>query len=152
LSSIEVENGQIVSRGDTLGTVGQSGVALAPHLHLEIRIDDPTDYMMVRNPELWYEPLPGTGVLAGRVLDQQGRFIPGNLVEIKCPDSGIRWVETYWNQRTLPDEVISENFVFGDIPEMECMVQTQIQNISLNQVARISAQHITFVVLREPDN
>lgn len=150
LDSVEVENGQTVSTGETIGTVGESGAALAPHLHLEIRIDDPVNYTMVRNPELWYAPLPGTGVLAGQVLDRQGRFVPGQLVEIKCPDGGRRWVETYWNQRTLPDEVISENFVFGDIPEMECEVQASLQGILLNQPVQISTQHVTFVVLQQP--
>ncbi len=151
LNSIDVEKGQIVSAGDPLGSVGQSGAALAPHLHLEIRIDDPANYIMVRNPELWYTPLPGTGVLAGRVLDRQGRFVPGQLVEIDCPDGGRRWVETYWNQRTLPDEVISENFVFSDIPEMECTVRAELQGILISHTVRISAQRIAFVVLEQPD-
>ena len=107
---------------------------------------------MVRNPELWYKPLPGTGVLAGQVLDQYGRFVPGQLVEIACPDGGRRWVETYWNQRTLPDDIISENFVFSDIPEMECTVQAEMQGILLSQPVQIIAQHIAFVVLQHPDN
>ena len=152
LSSIEVESGQHVASGDVLGTVGESGAAFAPHLHLEIRIDDPANYSMVRNPELWYSPLPGTGVLAGRVLDQQGRFVPGQLVEINCPDGGVRWVETYWNQRTPPDDFISENFAFSDIPEMECTVQAEMQGILLSQPVQIIAQHIAFVVLQHPDN
>ena len=152
LSSIEVETGQTVATGETIGAVGQSGAALAPHLHFEIRIDDPTNYIMVRNPELWYAPRPRTGVLAGRVLDRQGRFVPGQLVEINCPDGGRRWVETYWNQRTPPDEAISENFVFGDIPEMECVVQAELQGILLSQPVQISAQHVRFVVLQQTDN
>ncbi len=152
LSAIEVESGQAVAAGEPLGAVGQSGAALAPHLHLEIRIDDPANYMMVRNPELWYSPLPGAGVLAGRVLDRQGRFVPGQLVEIICPDGGRRWVETYWNQRTLPDEVMSENFVFGDIPEMECTAQAEMPGVTLRQPAQIRAGHIAFVLLQLPAN
>ncbi len=152
LSSIEVETGQTVATGETIGAVGESGAASAPHLHFEIRIDDPTNYIMVRNPELWYAPRPRTGVLAGRVLDRQGRFVPGQLVEINCPDGGRRWVETYWNQRTPPDEAISENFVFGDIPEMECVVQAELQGILLSQPVQISAQHVRFVVLQQTDN
>ena len=149
LSSTEVVSGQTITAGETLGHIGQSGAALAPHLHLEIRIDDPSNYMMVRNPELWYAPLPGTGVLAGRVLDQQGRYVPGQLVEIYCPDGGRRWVETYWNQRTLPDEMISENFVFSDIPEMECEVRTELQGILLSQPVQINAHQLSFVVLQQ---
>jgi len=73
-------------------------------------------------------------------------------VEIICPDGGRRWVETYWNQRTLPDEVMSENFVFGDIPEMECTAQAEMDGVMLRQPAQISAQHIAFVVLQLPAN
>ena len=152
LSTIDVDIGQTVDSGEKIGAVGESGAATAPHLHLEIRIDDPANYAMVRNPELWYSPLPGTGVLAGRVLDRQDRFVPGQLVEINCPDGGRRWVETYWNQRTPPDDFISENFAFGDIPEMECTVQAELQDILLSQTVQIRAQHIAFVVLQRPDN
>ena len=69
LSETDVEIGQKVTQGDIVGKVGESGAALAPHLHLEIRIDDARNYMSTRNPELWYSPLPGTGVVAGRILD-----------------------------------------------------------------------------------
>ena len=69
-----------------------------------------------------------------------------------CPDGGVRWVETYWNQRTPPDDFISENFTFGDIPEMECTVQAEMQGILLSQPVQIIAQHIAFVVLQHPDN
>lgn len=149
LSSIDVDIGQTVDSGEKIGAIGESGAAMAPHLHLEIRIDEPENYLMVRNPELWYAPFPSTGVLAGRILDHHGRFIPGQLVVIRCPDGGRRSVETYWNQRTHPDDIISENFVFSDIPEMVCQVETEIQGVLHSQSVQIIAQEIAFVILRQ---
>ncbi|HHY91920.1 MAG TPA: M23 family metallopeptidase [Firmicutes bacterium] len=49
LDKVNVEAGQKVERGQTIGTVGQTGVAAAPHLHLELRLDkeavDPAPYL-----------------------------------------------------------------------------------------------------------
>jgi len=40
LSSFAVTAGQNISRGDTIGYVGQSGRSTGPHLHYEVRIND----------------------------------------------------------------------------------------------------------------
>ena len=148
LSETDVEIGQKVTQGDIVGKVGESGAALAPHLHLEIRIDDARNYMSTRNPELWYSPLPGTGVVAGRILDKNGLFIPGHMVKITCTDQGVRWVQTYWNQWTPPDDNFSENFVFSDIPEMQCTVESEYAGDIISQSIDIKPQDIVFVVLQ----
>ena len=148
LSETDVAIGQKVVQGDMIGKVGESGAALAPHLHLEIRIDDARNYMSTRNPELWYSPLPGTGVVAGRILDNNGLFIPGHMVKITCVDHGVRWVKTYWNQWTPPDDKFSENFVFSDIPEMQCTVESEYAGDTLSQSIYIKPQDIVFVVLQ----
>lgn len=38
LSKLNVKEGQIVKRGDTIGLSGDTGYALSPHLHLSVRI------------------------------------------------------------------------------------------------------------------
>lgn len=39
LDSLDVETGEYVTRKDTLGTVGMTGLATGPHLHWEVRIN-----------------------------------------------------------------------------------------------------------------
>jgi hypothetical protein len=56
LSKVSVEINQKVSAGDPLGEVGQSGVAVGPHLHFEVRRGNVQDYFSTMNPELWLVP------------------------------------------------------------------------------------------------
>jgi murein DD-endopeptidase MepM/ murein hydrolase activator NlpD len=46
LSQLTVTEGDVVTRGETIGTVGSTGLSTGPHLHWEMRIDGvPTDPM-----------------------------------------------------------------------------------------------------------
>ena len=52
LSDIEVATGQEISRGQTVGRLGNSGMSTGSHLHYEVRINDiPYDPMTVQLPE-----------------------------------------------------------------------------------------------------
>lgn len=57
LSRYNVEVGESVNIGDTLGDVGQTGAATGPHLHLEILADGNT-----YNPRSFLGPSPSGGV------------------------------------------------------------------------------------------
>jgi len=50
LGSIRVSQGQTVSRGDLIGSIGQSGQSTGPHLHFELRIKgervDPLKFLL----------------------------------------------------------------------------------------------------------
>ena len=152
LDKIGVNVGQEVSNGEVLGTIGGTGAAYAPHLHLEIRVNDPTSYWSVRNPELWYRLNDASGVLAGRILDHQGRFIPGQRVILTCRDGSQRHVYTYWDQGTPPDDVMFENFSVSGLPEGNCSVETSIKDQILQGQVEIITRQISFVVLQEPSN
>ena len=147
LASISVASGQTVNSGDELGTVGNSGIATATHLHFEIRQNNPHSYSSVRNPELWYQPLAGWGVLAGRVIDANGHFLPGVRVNLMCRDNIPRYVETYWDQHTPPDDVLGENFVISDLPSGTCRIWAEPFGRVVEKTVDIQSGELAFVVL-----
>jgi len=81
LSEALVRTGDEVGRGAPLGRVGSEGVALGPHLHLELRTIA-RDYGAVVNPELLLEPLDGHGMIVGRVVGADGHALPGARVTL----------------------------------------------------------------------
>ncbi|MEZ4833523.1 MAG: M23 family metallopeptidase [Caldilineaceae bacterium] len=54
LNEVFVERGQRLNPGDSLGTVGMTGIAIGPHLHVEIRVGQ-NSYMTAVNPVLWMQ-------------------------------------------------------------------------------------------------
>lgn len=151
LNQITVAVGQVVNTGDLIGYTGDMGVAYGPHLHFEVRQDDPYSYYSsVRNPSLWYKPNPGAGVIAGRVIGSNGRFIPGVRVFINCKDA-LRFVDTYWDQGTPPDNVMAENFAISDIPTGICNVSTMVNGKSYETSVYVPPQDIAFVVIQVDD-
>ncbi|NLE75740.1 MAG: peptidoglycan DD-metalloendopeptidase family protein [Chloroflexi bacterium] len=129
LSETRVALGQWVSRGDLVGLVGMSGIALGPHLHLEVRVGE-NSYWATRNPELWLQPFAGQGALAGRVVDAAGQPIPETLVTVHpASDPDKRWRETwtYPMDKVNGDDAWPENFVFGDVPAGDYVVKVRVQ-------------------------
>ncbi len=147
LSSLAVTTGQTAFAGDTLGGVGSTGIAGGPHLHFEVRLDDPNSYWAVRNPELWYRPIGGRGVLAGRIIDAKGRFVPGVRIRVLCRDGASRYYDTYWDQGTPPDNVLVENFAMSDLPAGFCQVEADIDGETVSTSVEIGANQLAFVVL-----
>ena len=82
-SSLLVSVGDRVRSGQEISRVGNTGRATNDHLHLELAAS-PTDSVgaivdslqrfppYTTNAELWIEPLPGTGIVAGQVFDTSG--------------------------------------------------------------------------------
>ena len=148
LDTIAIESGQPVNPGDILGEVGSTGVSLGPHLHFEVRQDDPYDYGSVRNPELWYWPFNGRGVVAGRVIDASGNFMPGTRVNLDCSDGTPRHVETYWDQYTPPDDILMENFAISDLPAGSCRVSADLFGQVVEQFVDVQSGELSMVVLQ----
>ncbi len=127
LSQVDVEVGQVVEEGDMVGRVGMSGSAFGPHLHFEVRVGENT-YDRTFNPELWLRPLPGCGIIVGRLIDAQGKPIPETLITFHHVESSEqRWQETYTYplEEVNPDEEWKEHFVLGDVPEGTYILKTR---------------------------
>ncbi len=128
LSKVHVDFLQEVAEGELIGEVGMTGVAIGPHLHLEVRVGE-NSYQETRNPTLWLRPLPGNGTIAGRLLDSQGRPIPGQYITFYRKESpNQRWqdVTTYPSLEANADDDWAENFALADVPVGEYLAKTNV--------------------------
>lgn len=150
LSKVHVRFLQQVSEGDLIGEVGMSGVAIGPHLHLEVRVGK-NSYHDTRNPELWLVPLPGKGTLVGAVIDERGEPIPQQTLTVyrsESPDQ--RWQDTisYSIGEVNSDKAWQENFVLGDVPAGRYVIKTYLKGhlftkeftITEGEIVRLSIQ------------
>lgn len=80
VQNIIVAVGQRVTQGEPLAEIGMGGAALLPHLHLEVRVGT-NEFASTRNPLLWYTLDESRGVIAGRLVDPEGRPWQGIVIE-----------------------------------------------------------------------
>ena len=145
MSRVDVQTGQPVAAGDVVGAIGATGVALGPHAHLEAREDAPESYWDTRNPELWLEPLAGTGTLALRVTNKAGFYLPGVHVTFICGDGAARFLETYWYNGVNPDDAYGENAAMMGLPPGYCHFAADIhgEHVELHNI-QIKAGEVAF--------
>ena len=116
LSRIDVTRGQWLDIGEQLGLVGDTGHTTGPHLHFEVRMGENTFYDTY-NPELWIAPPQGWGVLAGRVMADDGSLLRGYQVRVVSYESGrTRRIRTYGANVINGDPYYQENLVLSDLP------------------------------------
>ncbi|MCB0209395.1 MAG: M23 family metallopeptidase [Anaerolineae bacterium] len=146
VSQVLVQPGQQVKAGDPIARVGQLGVALGPHLHLEVRVGAAT-YDDTRNPDLWVRPDDGFGVIAGRVVDSQGYLVPQQLITLhRASEGGRFWRQTF----TYPDNVVNsdddyyETFTFSDVPVGDYLVKTFYDGKQLTIPVTVRNQKTSF--------
>jgi murein DD-endopeptidase MepM/ murein hydrolase activator NlpD len=149
VSKVLVQEGQPVKAGDPVAQVGQGGVALGPHLHLEVRVEG-MNYQDTRNPDLWVKPDPGYGVIAGRVIDARGYLVPQQPVFLHRAAEPDR----YWRQTfTYPDNVVKldlewgETFAFADVPAGPYLLKTYFDGHLYTRPVTVTNQATTFVLI-----
>ncbi len=115
MDQLGVTAGQSVHQGDVIGTVGETGIALGPHVHVEIRVGNPFDFGASRNPELWLQPPPNSGVLVGRVVDEASRLVYNVTITVQSSDA-TRKAFSYGDGSVNSDPALGENFTLGNLP------------------------------------
>ena len=155
MQEVDVTPGQRVARGQRVGAVGMTGIALGPHVHVEIRVDR-NDYQSTRNAEFWLEPLPGHGTLAGRVLTPSGLHLPEVPILLYLGpafDQVRYYVYTYADAPGLihPDDAWGENFLLSDIPAGTYLVEVDLPGKPIRQEVTIQPGRTNWLDVTVPE-
>jgi len=148
VQNLQVEEGQLVEQGKMLAEIGVEGVSLVPHLHIEIRIGN-NGFENTVNPMLWLAPLPQTGVVAGRLLDGDGRPWQGTRITlIDTSGEEAKYLNTFTylddpDHIINPDTGLAENFVFADLPAGFYTVFATVDGEEYRQSVEVRAGEIT---------
>jgi murein DD-endopeptidase MepM/ murein hydrolase activator NlpD len=161
-SELAARVGQRVSPGDVIARVGHTGRATNDHLHLEVHAS-PTDSVgaivdslnrfpaYTTNPELWIAPLPGTGVVAGRVVDGAGAPVPQarvyGLVKPDPRETPYSFAETY-GTRNHPHPLYGEHFAVGDVPPGDYVLGVMVGGERVIRRVRVEPGQLTWVEFR----
>ncbi len=153
--NITVTAGQRVQTGEQVAEVGFGGAATAPHLHFELRVGS-NKFGSTLNPMLWLDPGQTRGVIAGRLLDPEGRPWHGvglSLVGISSDtSSGNTW--SYLDDPLHyinPDPGYAENFVFADVKPGEYEIYTKVQGVEYRVPVQVVAGEVsTAAIVTEP--
>ena len=152
LVSVEVQLGQWVEVGDLIGGVGMTGIAIGPHLHLEVRLGQ-NSYLHTVNPALWVRPAPSTGTIAVRLLSADNRSWADTQISVyRYDEDGPRWfrtIETYPEQESIaPDPSWGENGAISNIPAGQYYIVTHINDEKVSQDINVRAGETSFIELR----
>lgn len=161
-SKLKVAVGDVVQEGQVIALVGNTGRATNDHLHLEVHAS-PTDSVGAivdslqrfppysTNPELWIQPLPGTGIVAGQVFDAQGAPVPQariyGIVKTDPIETPFSYAETY-GDKANPHPLYGEHFAVSDVPPGTYVVGTEIGGRKVFRRITVEAGLLTWVVFK----
>lgn len=152
LSQVAVAVGQRVAPGDVVGTVGMTGIAIGPHLHLEVRLGANT-YRHSVNPYLWLQPLGDQGAVAVRLLTADGRTWPGARLTLARFEGGsavwARQIETYLDTENIgPNPSWGENGAMDGAPPGNYVLVGTVNGESVRTELTVNPGQTTFVEIR----
>ena len=158
LSTIAVQVGQIVKRGELLGEVGATGRAIGSHLHFEVRVGT-NQYASTRNPALWLSPRSDEngqqyGTLAGKLDNARGDPIDSNFKaeyypDINGPPEKTIYIETYATDidPIRSDDTYQENFVLIDLPPGHYRIALSASGKWIERWVEVEAGKLSFVTI-----
>jgi murein DD-endopeptidase MepM/ murein hydrolase activator NlpD len=161
-TKVEVKLGQRVAAGQRIARVGNTGRATNEHLHLEVHVAPLDSAVMIvdslerfppysTNPELWLEPLPGTGILAGQVLDTEGHAVPGaRIYGLEKPDprdTPFSYIEAYADH-AHSHPLYGEHFAVSDVPPGAYILGTDIGGVKVFRRVVVQPGLLTWVVFK----
>ncbi|MBA3346527.1 MAG: M23 family metallopeptidase [Gemmatimonadales bacterium] len=160
-SSLAVKLGDRVEPGQLISRVGNTGRATNDHLHFELAAS-PTDSIgaivdstqrfppYTTNPELWLEPLPGTGIVAGQVMDGSGAPVHQariyGLTKPAPAETPFSYAETY-GERGHPHPLYGEHFAVSDVPAGTYVIGADIGGQRVLRRVTVKPGMLTWVVL-----
>jgi murein DD-endopeptidase MepM/ murein hydrolase activator NlpD len=152
LSQVNVALGQHVNPADVIGAVGMTGIAIGPHLHVEIRLGANT-YRHSANPYLWVKPLGDTGAVAVRLLTADGRTWPTARLTLAKFEAGravwARLIEIYPDAENIsPDPAWGENGAMDGVPPGYYVIVGSVNGERVRAELTVNAGQTSFVEIR----
>jgi murein DD-endopeptidase MepM/ murein hydrolase activator NlpD len=73
MDQLQVRSGSTVKRGEVIGTVGESGLSVAPHLHYEVQLNgepvNPINFFFLEITPQQYDQVILVSILSGQSFD-----------------------------------------------------------------------------------